>query len=525
MEGVVRSRSGRSFTLIDTGGVTLDSHHSVADGPEGLRGFEAEILQQTQAAMDEASVFCLVVDGRDGLMPFDEHLASFVRRAGKPTLLVVNKVDGMEHEDTMLAEFHALGFPMLALSAEHGHNIRALEEEMVDLLPVEDPDAEAKPENVLRLAMLGRPNAGKSSLVNAMIGEDRMIVSDVAGTTRDSVDIPFVSDGRACEFVDTAGVRRRTRITDTVERFSVNSSLKTTTKADVTLYVIDALEGVTAQDKRLIDLLDERKTPFMILVNKIDLVGRKEQAALEKNFKEVLQFCPHVPVLMVSAMKQVGLGRIVPLAAQIREECNTRIGTGALNRAMEEVLTKHQPPVVKRSRPKFFYLTQAEVAPPTFVFFVSDADRVSETYARYLDRSLRKIFRIEHAPIRVRLRSSHRKKANSRQEMGPIRAPFSPRFFLVRVVKRSAVWTFPYVDKKSPFRGMGKVLRKFFRGTFVCGWEISLFSFSEPLFGERTTSSEGCMGKKTYGFRIARASAKSSLGVAAALRMCVAVSR
>ena len=278
MEGVVRSRSGRSFTLIDTGGVTLDSHHSVADGPEGLRGFEAEILQQTQAAMDEASVFCLVVDGRDGLMPFDEHLASFVRRAGKPTLLVVNKVDGMEHEDTMLAEFHALGFPMLALSAEHGHNIRALEEEMVDLLPVEDPDAEAKPENVLRLAMLGRPNAGKSSLVNAMIGEDRMIVSDVAGTTRDSVDIPFVSDGRACEFVDTAGVRRRTRITDTVERFSVNSSLKTTTKADVTLYVIDALEGVTAQDKRLIDLLDERKTPFMILVNKIDLVGRKEQA-------------------------------------------------------------------------------------------------------------------------------------------------------------------------------------------------------------------------------------------------------
>ena len=208
MEGVVRSRSGRSFTLIDTGGVTLDSHHSVADGPEGLRGFEAEILQQTQAAMDEASVFCLVVDGRDGLMPFDEHLASFVRRAGKPTLLVVNKVDGMEHEDTMLAEFHALGFPMLALSAEHGHNIRALEEEMVDLLPVEDPDAEAKPENVLRLAMLGRPNAGKSSLVNAMIGEDRMIVSDVAGTTRDSVDIPFVSDGRACEFVDTAGALR-----------------------------------------------------------------------------------------------------------------------------------------------------------------------------------------------------------------------------------------------------------------------------------------------------------------------------
>ena len=205
----------------------------------------------------------------------------------------------------------------------------------------------------------------------------------------------------------------------------------------MTLYVIDALEGVTAQDKRLIDLLDERKTPFMILVNKIDLVGRKEQAALEKNFKEVLQFCPHVPVLMVSAMKQVGLGRIVPLAAQIREECNTRIGTGALNRAMEEVLTKHQPPVVKRSRPKFFYLTQAEVAPPTFVFFVSDADRVSAIsivpFARVSASSTRPS--VSACVLRTR------KKANSRQEMGPIRAPFSPRFFLVRVVKRSAVWS------------------------------------------------------------------------------------
>ncbi|WP_301386803.1 GTPase, partial [uncultured Bilophila sp.] len=175
MEGVVRARGGRAFTLIDTGGVTLDSHYSVADGPQELRGFEAEILQQMQAAMSESAVFCLVVDGRDGLMPFDEHLAAFVRRAGKPTLLVVNKVDGMEHEDTMLAEFHALGFPMLALSAEHGHNIRALEEELCDLLPPEDPEGEALPESALRLAMLGRPNAGKSTLVNAIVDEDRMI--------------------------------------------------------------------------------------------------------------------------------------------------------------------------------------------------------------------------------------------------------------------------------------------------------------------------------------------------------------
>ena len=192
--------------------------------------------------------------------------------------------------------------------------------------------------------------------------------------------------------------------------FSVNAALKSTTKADVTLYVIDALEGVTSQDKRLIDLLDERKTPFLILVNKIDLVNGKQRNTLRDAFREVLQFCPHVPVLMVSAMRGLGLEAIVPLAARIREECHTRIGTGALNRALEEVIASHQPPVVKRVRPRFFYLTQAEVAPPTFVFFVSDADRVSETYARYLERSLRRRFGISHAPVRVRLRSSHGKK-------------------------------------------------------------------------------------------------------------------
>ena len=434
MEGVVRSRSGRSFTLIDTGGVTLDSHHSVADGPEGLRGFEAEILQQTQAAMDEASVFCLVVDGRDGLMPFDEHLASFVRRAGKPTLLVVNKVDGMEHEDTMLAEFHALGFPMLALSAEHGHNIRALEEEMVDLLPVEDPDAEAKPENVLRLAMLGRPNAGKSSLVNAMIGEDRMIVSDVAGTTRDSVDIPFVSDGRACEFVDTAGVRRRTRITDTVERFSVNSSLKTTTKADVTLYVIDALEGVTAQDKRLIDLLDERKTPFMILVNKIDLVGRKEQAALEKSFKEVLQFCPHVPVLMVlgasSRSPRRSAKSATPASGPARSTGRWKKCSRNTSRLWSSARVRSFSISRRRKWPRRPSCSSSvtPIACPRPMPAISIVP-----FARFSASSTRPS--VSACVLRTR------KKANSRQEMGPIRAPFSPRFFLVRVVKRSAVWS------------------------------------------------------------------------------------
>ncbi|MBQ8665085.1 MAG: ribosome biogenesis GTPase Der, partial [Mailhella sp.] len=284
MEGVVRSRWGRDFALVDTGGITLDSHQVVAEGPAGIRGFEADILRQAEAALKEADVICMVVDGRDGLMPFDEHLAAYLRKCDKPILLVVNKVDGAEKEELMMAEFHGLGFPVMACSAEHGHNLRALEGELRDMLPDSDDMEEEVEEEAaadleedrekpgirrrkltdhMKLCMLGRPNAGKSSMTNAFIGEDRMIVSDMAGTTRDSVDVTVEKNGKTYTFVDTAGVRRRARITDTVERFSVNSSLKSTTKADVTFLLLDAIEGLTAQDKRLIELLDERKTPFL----------------------------------------------------------------------------------------------------------------------------------------------------------------------------------------------------------------------------------------------------------------------
>lgn len=488
MEGVVRGQGKEPFALVDTGGVTLDGHEAVAEGPKGIRGFEADILRQAEEALAEADMLCLVVDGREGLTPFDEHLAARIRRVGKPVLVVVNKVDGLEKEDQLLAEFHALGFPLLAVSGEHGHNIRALEEEIRERLPeldlpaqlnvaldngvdadddldaddyldddhnldsdesddFDDGDACGPEESTeefaedsasaldgdtldpmggdvtpklpktgpLRLCLLGRPNAGKSSLVNAFIGKERMIVSDVAGTTRDSVDIPLEKNGKMYMFVDTAGVRRRSRITDTVERYSVNSSLKSTTKAHVTLLALDATEGLTSQDKRLIELLDERKTPFMILLNKTDLIQPRERAALKKQFSEELSFCPHVPVLSVSAKAGAGLSPILPLAEQIRTECSVRISTGQLNRAMEAVLTKHQAPVVRRVRPKFFYLTQAESEPPTFVFFVNDADRVAESYVRYLEKALRRMFGILHAPMRVRLRSSHTKKSDTRK--------------------------------------------------------------------------------------------------------------
>jgi GTP-binding protein len=241
-----------------------------------------------------------------------------------------------------------------------------------------------------------------------------MIVSEVAGTTRDSVDVTMNFNDEPVTFVDTAGVRRKARITDVVERYSVNSSLKSTTKAHVTLLVLDALEGLPQQDKRLIDLLNERKTPFLLLINKSDLIEPKKRKEVERLYKEALTFCRHVPILFVSAINGHNLKKIVPLARSIRQECGVRVPTGRLNRAMADVLDRHQPPIIKQARAKFFYQTQAETLPPTFVFFVNDADRVLPSYARYLERSLRKIFGIAHAPMRVNFRSSHHKKGDKR---------------------------------------------------------------------------------------------------------------
>lgn len=416
MEGIVRRRSLPPYRIMDTGGITLDAEARPVNGPDGIRGFEADILAQTDAALKEAKAAAFVVDGVDGLLPLDEHLAAHIRRTGLPCLCVVNKVDGLEKEDERLAVFHALGFPLLAVSAEHGHNMQALAEDLANMAWPDGGYAGEEPDKpILRLAMLGRPNAGKSSLINALSGEDRLIVSDVAGTTRDSVDVRFEKNGELYEFVDTAGIRKKAKISDEVEKFSVNSSLKTTTKADVTLLVLDAEEGVGQQDKRLMSLLATRKNPFLILVNKCDLAPSDKLGSIKKDIMGSLSFFSHVPVLMVSAKTDMNLNKILPLAKKIHKECAIRIGTGQLNRAAEEVLGKHQPPMVKGRRAKFFYLTQAEAEPPTFVFFVNDAERVPEAYARYLEKSLRHIFGIEHAPMRLHFRSSHKKQEGRRK--------------------------------------------------------------------------------------------------------------
>ena len=399
------------LAVVDTGGMLPD-----ADA-EDNGGIDRSVFEQAAEAMEEADILLFVVDGREGITGLDEAVSERVRAAGKPILLVVNKIDGPEQEAKATTDFHALGLEIAPVSAAHGFGLNTLRARIAELArPLiaqgpEDPDA---PERGLKICMLGRPNAGKSSMVNALVGQGRQIVSDVAGTTRDSVQITYDIGGKRYVFVDTAGVRRKANIHDSLEKMSVYRALASSKRADVTILVLDALEGLSRQDKRLIDYLASERTPFFVAVNKIDLVPKEQLKALRETYEEALRIAPYVPTLYVSALTGLGLQKVLTLAEDIRAECTIRIGTGALNRAMTEATTRHMPPVINRRRAKFYYMTQADEDPPTFVFFVNDAELVKPAYARYLENQLRKLLGIRMAPLQAVFRSSHEKKEPER---------------------------------------------------------------------------------------------------------------
>jgi len=408
MPGVTRDRiyaetnlDGRRVAFVDTGGLEME---------EQADDIQASIFAQAREAVAEAQGILLLMDGREGLTALDEKVAAFIRISNKPVLLVVNKVDGEEREDVMLAEFHGLGFPLMAVSAAHGHNLNTLRERiMADLVAGVPEEEDRTAEQGLRIAFLGKPNAGKSSLVNFLAGTERVIVSPVAGTTRDSVDVTFERDGKRYTFVDTAGVRKRAKIEDNLEQYSVLRALKASKKAQVTVLVLDALEGMTTQDKKLIAFLEKERTPFIAAINKMDLVPRDERKVAKEHYRKELRIASYAPVTFTSAKSGTGVVELLPMAQKLREECGLRIGTGVLNRAMRTALTKHQPPVVKRRRAKFYYLTQVDTEPPTFVFFVNDPELIKPSYGKYLENSLRKLLGITMAPVQVLYRSSHGK--------------------------------------------------------------------------------------------------------------------
>ncbi|WP_457570473.1 ribosome biogenesis GTPase Der [Desulfovulcanus sp.] len=397
--GEVR-KGGTPFALVDTGGLILDAD-SVSEG------IEKEILAQTHEAIESADLVLLVVDAREGINPLDEQLAEMLRQSNKPVHLVVNKVDGLEKKDVLVSDFYGLGFDLTPVSAAHGHNISQLLEDIRAKLPLGEIEEDAQDRAPgLRLCLLGRPNVGKSSMINALVGENRLIVSPVAGTTRDSVDVILERDSKLYTFVDTAGVRKKRRIRDTLERFSVLMSLKSSKRAQVVFLLLDALEGVLAQDKKLLSFLDREKTPFIVVVNKIDLIPRSKIAQLKEYFRQELKFCSHAPIVYTSTISKAGLGSLLPLAEKLWAECQKRVTTGLLNRLIKEATSRHQPPLVKGKRAKFYYMTQASICPPEFVFFVNNKNLIKPSYVRYLERQIRKLFDMNMAPIRIYFRDS-----------------------------------------------------------------------------------------------------------------------
>lgn len=452
--GVVGRRGGaRPFALVDTGGLV----------PGGEGDFEAEIMEQAGEAMAEAQAVLLVVDAREGLSPIDEHVAADLRASGRPTLVIVNKVDAPEQEGHA-SEFHALGFETVSVSAAHGYGLNQLMERVDAFLRehgIESREEEFDAEkNGLRIALVGRPNAGKSSMINAMLGERRLIVSDVAGTTRDSVDVTFERKGHRYTFVDTAGVRRRTKITEQLEQFSIMASLKSSKKAQVVVLVIDGSQTLSHQDKRLISFLDREKTPFIVAINKTDLCAPDRLAELKEHFEYELKIVKHVPVVYTSAITKAGLGGLLPLAERIYKECSIRVGTGELNRIMQEAIDRHQPPVIKRRRAKFYYLTQADIMPPTFVFFVNSEELVKTSYVRYLENQLRKFAGLTMAPMLVRFKSSHDKDAKKSKQPQPKDAPKSKGKKTPRKPAEEEVRTGGKAKAKSTKRSAGKGVQR-----------------------------------------------------------------
>jgi GTP-binding protein len=391
----------RQILLVDTAG--LD--------PEPESAIDASVQGQARAAVEGADAILLVVDGRAGVLPQERELARWLLRAEKPVAVAVNKIDAPQHEG-LVAEFHALGLPRVrGVSAEHGSGAWDLLEELVAALPApEAPPREAEAPEAhapIRVALVGRPNVGKSSLLNRLAGEERVVVSDVPGTTRDAIDVTLREAEQAYVFVDTAGLRRPGRRDRLAERGSALMAVRAIERADVALVVMDGDEGFTDQDAHLLGLVRERGRACALLVNKWDLVGERGRA-LGDEIAWRLRGMPDVPVLQISARTGKGVGRVLGLVQRLARAAGREIPTAELNRWLQDAVRRHEPGMAQRGprkRPlKFFYATQTATRPPTFLLFCTEPAAVQPSYRRFLEKRLRESFELAGVPIRLRLR-------------------------------------------------------------------------------------------------------------------------
>jgi GTP-binding protein len=403
--GVTRDRKdaeamlrGRMVRLVDTAGLEESA-------PETLFG---RMRASSEAAIGDADLVVFVVDARTGVTPADEHFAIWLRRQNRPVLLVANKAEGRSGATAALEAFSlGLGEP-LPVSAEHGEGIAELMSEIADQLPAEHEPLDSEGTRPLKLAIVGRPNAGKSTLVNRLLGQDRMITGPEPGLTRDSVSVILDDPEGGVELVDTAGLRKRARIELELEKMSVSASIEALKMAEVVALVIDATEGLHEQDLQIGRLIEREGRACVLVLNKWDAVEdrHKQRQAISDRLETSLTQMRGIPVVTVSALTGAGVDKFLPVVRQAYRVWNQRVPTGELNRWFESALERHQPPMVEGRRLKLRYVTQAKARPPTFLVFGTRAEQMPEDYQRYLVNSLRETFSMPGTPIRIHLRGT-----------------------------------------------------------------------------------------------------------------------
>ena len=400
--GVTRDRlyaecewCGRKFDIVDTGGIEPTTDNEIL----------SFMREQANIAINAADVIILVTDVRTGVTAADREVANMLLRSGKPTVLAVNKMDSTGQLDPAIYEFYELGMgDPIAVSAVHGHGTGDLLDECAKYFPPEEEHDDE--DDRIRVAVIGKPNVGKSSLINHILGEKRVIVADMAGTTRDAVDTEFENKYGKYVFIDTAGIRRKSRVDERVEKFSVMRAQLAIERADVCLIMIDARDGVTEQDTKIAGMAHEAGKASIIVVNKWDLV-EKETGTLEKMRKDVmrdLSFMSYAPVLFISAVTGLRTDRIFELVNFVNDQSHMRITTGMLNDVLADAQARVQPPTDKGRRLKIYYMTQTGICPPNFVVFCNRKDLFHFSYQRYLENQIRAVFGLEGTPIRMVIR-------------------------------------------------------------------------------------------------------------------------
>ncbi|HAA6882184.1 TPA_asm: ribosome biogenesis GTPase Der [Listeria monocytogenes] len=381
---------GKEFNIIDTGGIDL------SDEP-----FLEQIRAQAEIAIDEADVIIFITNGREGVTDADEQVAKILYRSNKPIVLAINKVDNPEMRD-QIYDFYSLGFgEPYPISGSHGLGLG----DMLDAVRAHFPKEEEEeyPDDTVKFSLIGRPNVGKSSILNALLGEDRVIVSDIAGTTRDAIDTTYTFDGQDYVMIDTAGMRKRGKVYESTEKYSVLRAMRAIERSDVVLVVINAEEGIREQDKRIAGYAHDAGRAIIIVVNKWDAINKDEKTinVWTEDIREQFQFLSYAPIVFVSAKTKQRLNNLFPLINQVSDNHSLRVQSSMLNDVISDVVAMNPSPMDKGKRLKIFYTTQVAVKPPTFVVFVNDPELMHFSYERFLENRIREAFPFEGTPIRV----------------------------------------------------------------------------------------------------------------------------